>query len=101
MGRGFSCLHLARYMEVWMEDLSGAACVGQDPGLWDPDTHLHIYLKGTNSCWICDDARDICMECPVISGCFEQARRLRESHTIRAGMAWTNGRPRDLKKRRT
>lgn len=85
---------------ITLEDLSGAACQGQDPGLWDPDTHHHIYIGARNACWICDEARDICVGCPVIQGCFKRAVRTRESFMIMAGFAWTNGRPRDLRKRR-
>lgn len=83
-----------------MENLEGALCAGQDPGLWDPDTHHHVYLRAGSSCWICDDARDVCIQCPVYQKCFDEARRTRESFMIRAGYAWTNGRPRDLKRRR-
>jgi len=83
-----------------LEDLTGASCAGQDPGIWDPDMHHHAYVGNGNPCWQCDDAADICAECPVLEACFAQARRLRESYTIRAGMLWTNGRPRNLRKRR-
>jgi hypothetical protein len=82
-----------------IEDLEGASCAGQ-ADIFDPDMHHHLYLGSGNDCWICDEARDICIECPVIEACFAQGRRQRESHMIRAGFAWTNGRPRDLRKRR-
>lgn len=82
-----------------IENLEGAACSGQ-PELFDPDTHRHLYLGAGNDCWICDEARDLCIECPVIEACFRQGQQQRESHMIRAGFAWTNGRPRDLRKRR-
>lgn len=94
----YSCPDLR---EARLEDLEGASCVGHDPGIWDPDTHNHLLLGSSNACWICDEARDICLTCPVIDECFEVARRTRESFTIRAGMAWTAGRPRDLRKRRS
>jgi hypothetical protein len=83
-----------------MEDLTGAACAG-NPDLFDPDTHHHLYLGQKTACWICDEAFEVCSTCPVWLGCFNQGRRLRESWMIRAGYAWTNGRPRDLRKRRT
>lgn len=81
-----------------IEDLSGAACVGR-PELFDPDMHHHLYL-GSNACWICDEAREVCIGCPVYEACYVQARRTRESFMIRAGYAWTNGKPRDLGRRR-
>lgn len=83
-----------------MEDLEGAACAGQ-PDLFDPDTHHHIYVGTGNACWICDDAQEVCSRCPVWSKCFKEARDTRESFMIRAGYAWTNGRPRDLRKRKS
>lgn len=83
-----------------VEDLSGGLCVGRDPGLWDPDSHRHIYLGGRDECWICDEARDFCIRCPVVEACFRTARRNRESHMIMAGFLWTNGRPRELRKRK-
>lgn len=83
-----------------MEDLSEGLCVGEDPGLWDPDTHHHVMLGARNACWICEEAQDFCIQCPVNAACFREAQRTRESFMIRAGMAWTNGRARDLSRRR-
>lgn len=85
---------------IALEDLTGALCSGRDPGLWDLEAHHHIYIGLNSACWICDEARDVCMECPVIQNCFKRAVRTRESFMIMAGLAWTNGRPRDLRKRR-
>lgn len=81
-----------------LEDLTGASCAGK-PDLFDPDMHQHVYL-GSNACWLCDEAREVCLDCPVYHACYTQARRVRESHMIRAGYLWTNGRPRDVRKRR-
>lgn len=86
-------------LSYYAEDLSEAACVGR-PDIFDPDTHHHVRVGQGNACWMCDEARDICLECPVIDACFKRARRTRESFMIMAGMAWTNGKPRDLRKRR-
>ena len=83
-----------------MEDLSGAACAGMGD-LFDPDTHHHLYLGSRATCWICDEAQEVCSTCPVWEACFREGRRTRESFMIRAGYAWTNGRPRDLRKRKT
>lgn len=84
-----------------MEDLSGALCVSHDPNLFDPDMHHHVRLGALNSCWLCEEARDVCLGCPVIEACYAQAQRIKESYTIRAGMAWSAGRPRHLNKRRS
>lgn len=83
-----------------MEDLSGAACVGHDPGMWDPDMHFHVLLGRGNPCWMCDDAVEICLGCPAYWGCYRQAQRTKESFMIRAGYAWTSGRPHDVRKRK-
>lgn len=84
-----------------MEDLSAGLCIGEDPGVWDPDTHHHVMLGARNDCWICDEAADICIQCPVIDACYREAQRTRESFMIRAGMAWSNGRARSLRRRRS
>lgn len=83
-----------------IENLEGAACAGM-PDLFDPDMHRHLYMGSGNACWICDDARDVCISCPVVEACFRQGKRIKENHMIRAGFLWTNGRPRDLRKRRS
>lgn len=83
---------------LMIEDLSSGLCVGEDPNLWDPDTHQHLYLGTGNVCWICDEAREVCNRCPVYWECFREAARIGESWMIRAGYAWTNGRPRDVRK---
>lgn len=62
--------------------------------------HHHVHLGAGNACWICDDARDVCVTCPVYDACYRQAQEQRESYMIRAGYLWVNGRPRDLRKRR-
>jgi hypothetical protein len=77
----------------------GALCAKEDPDLWDPDTHHHVKL-GRSDCWMCEEARDVCLRCPVFRACEAQAVRYKESHCIRAAQAWTGGRPRSLSRRR-
>ena len=84
---------------ITLDDLEGALCVGQDPKLWDLDFHHHTRL-GTSDCWLCLDAVDICAECPVKRACYKQAQETRESYCLRAGMAWINGRPKLIHRRR-
>lgn len=82
-----------------MDDFEGALCVGRAE-LFDPDCHEHLYLGSINACWICEEARELCFLCPVYGECFKKARETRESHMIMAGYLWTNGRPRDVRKRK-
>lgn len=84
-----------------LEDLTGAACAGLDPNVWDPDMHFHRILGRGNRCWMCDEAVETCMECPAYWACYKRAVRTKESFMICAGYAWTNGRPVDVRKRRS
>ena len=49
-----------------LRDLSGAKCYGQDPAYWDPDLHEHGKMAGWRACWMCDEAKDICLGCPAL-----------------------------------
>lgn len=82
--------------------LQGALCAhsGADPELWDLDTHRHLMLGRGRSCWMCDEAEDVCAQCPVIQQCFRAAVRNRESFMIWAGYAWSKGRPVALRRRK-
>lgn len=72
-----------------------AACRGKAP-LWDWDAHHHDILGSFNSCWMCEEAEEICGGCPVRKECAEQAVYIRESYQIRAGQMWSSGRPKAL-----
>jgi hypothetical protein len=82
-------------------DLPGAACMKSDPRLFDPDCHHHARLGSRNACWLCEEARDVCEGCPVLGDCFKRAQETKESFMIMAGLAWSNGRPRHLTRRRS
>ena len=77
-----------------LRNLEGAACYGQDPAYWDPDLHEHGKMAGWRACWMCDEAKDICIGCPVLLKCYEEAVETHESHMIRAASEWVNGQPR-------
>lgn len=81
---------------ITLVDLIGAACVGEDPLLFDLDAHHHGRLGGWNSCMMCDDARDICAYCPVRAECFDLGRELRGTGLVWGGYAFAKGRPRPL-----
>lgn len=83
---------------ITLDDLPGAACMGKDPALWDLDFHHHVRL-GRSDCWLCLDAAEICGFCPVREQCALVARRTKESYCVRAGQLWTNGRPRDIRRK--
>lgn len=74
-------------------DFEHAKCVGQDPVYWDPDAHDHKRLGGWKVCWMCEEAKDICMDCPAIQACYRFAIRTGENWMIRAGSEWERGRP--------
>lgn len=82
-------------------NLEGALCAAPDAQteLWDPELHHHDRLGAGNSCWMCLEARDICLDCPVMELCFKDARDRRESFMIRAGSLWSSGRPRPVTRR--
>lgn len=84
---------------VASELLEKAACRGKAP-LFDVDAHHHDILTKLNSCWMCEEADDLCSVCPVFRKCWEQAVDIRESHQIRAGQMWMSGRPKPLHVRR-
>ena len=81
-------------MTHMIRNLEGAACWGQDPLYWDPDAHEHRRLKGWKVCWMCEEAKDICVGCPVIKTCYQEAVETHENWMIRAGSEWSSGRPR-------
>lgn len=82
-------------------NLEGALCAEADAQteLWDPELHHHDRLGRGNSCWMCLEARDICLDCPVMELCHADAVNRRESFMIRAGMLWSVGRPRSVLRR--
>lgn len=75
--------------------LEEAACRGKAP-LFDVDAHHHDILGKFNSCWMCEDCLDICIICPVVRDCADQALEIKESYQIRAGQQWVSGNPKPL-----
>lgn len=72
--------------------LEHAACRGKAP-LFDVEAHHHDILGKWNSCWMCEEAADICAVCPVFRACWVRAVQTRESWQICAGSMWRSGRP--------
>lgn len=88
---------------ITLSALDGAACadVDVDPLLFDPECHNHLRLGRGNSCWLCEEAEMVCEGCPVLQECFDRAVKWKESYMICAGMLWSGGRPRDVRRRRS
>lgn len=83
---------------ISVPDYEGAACVGEDPLLFDVDAHHHNRLGPTNSCWMCQDAKDICAYCPVMDRCLDWGRQLKSSGLIWGGMIFERGRPKPIRR---
>lgn len=81
---------------ISVDELHGARCVGEDPLLFDLDTHHHGRL-GSSSCLMCHDARDLCRFCPAKRACLEQGVRLKATGLIWGGMILERGRPRHIR----
>lgn len=94
---GLSCDR--KVIMVAYDLLERASCSGKAP-LFDVDAHHHDILGWYNSCWMCEEAADLCAECPVMLACYAQAVSIRESWQIRAGHMWSSGRPKPLHVRR-
>jgi len=90
---GLSCNQ--KVIMVALRLLEEAACRGKAP-LFDVDAHHHDILTKFNSCWMCEEAADLCAVCPVFQECYAQAVDTRESWQIRAGQMWSVGRPKPL-----
>lgn len=81
------------YPDIYKE----AQCVGEDPLLWDTDTHHHGRLGRYDSCLMCDEAKDLCAECPAKEDCQERGKMLRTSGLIWGGVVWEKGRPKKFR----
>ena len=84
---------------ISLPDYTGAACVGEDPLLFDIDAHHHGRLGPWSSCWMCADAFDICAYCPVMDKCLQWGKDLKSNGLVWGGMAFERGRPKPLRKR--
>lgn len=82
---------------ISIPDYTGAACVGEEPLLFDVDAHHHNRLGPFNSCWMCADAKDICDYCPVKTMCLEWGIRAKSSGLIWGGMLFERGKPKRLR----
>lgn len=77
---------------IYADIFSEAACVGEDPLLWDTDVHHHGRLSRSDSCLMCDEAKDLCSACPALEDCGDRGRKLRTSGLIWGGVVWEKGR---------
>lgn len=78
-------------MTIYADIFREALCVKEDPLLWDTDTHHHNRLGFNDSCLMCDDAKDVCWECPAKVECAERGKMLRTSGLIWGGSVWEKG----------
>lgn len=82
---------------ISVPNYEGAACMGENPLLFDLDAHHHNRLGPFNSCWMCADARDICDYCPVRDECLLWGIQAKSSGLIWGGMQFVRGRPKPLR----